>query len=212
MIRSMLQSHKQVKMLGEQFGHSKLWHSPKDVYIESNYKTPEEYVKKYVYKPSKAKAVGFNFMYGHFKNVFPGFYDYILNEKIRILHLIRRNFLDTVLSNELAKKTNRWMLEEFTDPIFISYEDCLKNFNEYQSSIDEVESRLCAAEKLVVYYEDLNHKRTQDTIQYFLGIDLEDMSTKTKKQRVKSQSEMLVNYSELKMKFKDTIFADHFLD
>lgn len=177
----------------------------KPLTLEDN---PAEYLAKYVYKeyPDDIKAVGFRLFYSHARNdEWKEAWEYLKSAHVKIIHLKRKNLLDRYLSYALALRSNVWISytienDAYNEPITLDPADCFKDLNRsllYQQQIDGFfENNL----KLEVTYEALHCNLVEENrkIQQFLGLEYQELSSKTIKQRIRKKTEIIANYNALK--------------
>jgi len=213
LLRNLLRHHGSVKMYGEVFGTPPPFITT-DHFICHDYDNPEDYLKEFVFSKKnlrKNRAVGFTFHYGH-KFRFPNFADWIKGSKVKIIHLIRRNFLDVILSNKLAKEHgSAWSNVIFTKPVSIDHYYLYTAMKTYEQEIQEYE-KILPKTRYLVYYSDLLTRDKQIELLKYLGLPTKRMFATIVKQRQKSQSEMLTNYWQLKKKFEGTKYYQFFED
>ncbi len=153
-------------------------------------------------------------------SVFDRFWDFIYQSKeFKIIHLVRLNKLDTLISLKRALITNEWVSYErpqVTDSIrlSISPEECLRFF-QYQEQQESYYDKLFDHHQLIkVTYENLVSERgiTIDKIFQFLEVQGEEVSTYMSKQNIDHPSDFLINYKFLQDQFKDTKYEVFFDD
>jgi len=160
------------------------------------------------------QAVGFSFLYHHMKQ-FPKFYDYLEDNNIKVIHLTRHNMLDVILSLKLVRAHGDiWGGFIYTKPVKLSYKYLLRRFAGLEKSIEN--ARQMIKEKGVdfieTHYDELKKKETHRKLMDFIEVDQFELVPNTMKQRIKSQSEMIINYNELKNKFRTTKYYKYFED
>jgi len=161
------------------------------------------------------KAVGFKLFYEHLtKNEWE---KYLSHKYLRIIHLTRKNRLKTIVSLDIAFKTNQWSLSAndknkqliekkilFNTSTLI---DRLEQIQEYETFIRD---RFKDRHTLEVVYEKLTTE-PEETFQYigaFLGVDDIDLGKITlTKQNPESLEQLIVNYDEVYELLKNTKYA-----
>jgi hypothetical protein len=216
-----LRDHPNVKIYGEIFNPSeeirKKWYQTEGLsryYKEGE--SGEQFLKSYIYKSyqSELRAVGFKMIYFYtledtrIKSV----WNYLIeNREIRIIQLKRRNYLDILVSQEVAFRTRNWILlsqEEKNIPTLDAFslapEYCEKFFDRLASKEKWIQEIFKEHPFIEVYYSDLCNK-FQDIVNQihdFLSVPRYKAFVHTKKQQKKLSNMQLENFSELKDYFK----------
>jgi LPS sulfotransferase NodH len=166
------------------------------------------------------KAVGFKLFYDHLSR---DEWEYFLShEYIRIIHLMRENRLRTIVSLDIAFKTDQWSAsvndkdKQLTEKRILldtsKLIDRLEQIQDYESFIrDSFKDRHI----LEVVYEKLTTK-PRETFQYigaYLDVDDIDLSKITIiRQNPESLEQLIVNYDDVYQVLKDTKFAEYLSD
>ncbi len=227
-LRSLLNSHPSVMVLGEifrnqntiDFDHPEFQTTKQIMKIyQSN---PEKFLEKIVFRriPAKYQALGFKLFYYHAReNPFSRIWQAIRDQKeIRILHIKRKNILRTHLSRENALKTGQWVntngQEAHLHSYRLDYDALLEDFIQTRQWEQQAGSFFSTHPMIEIIYEDLS-ENTQEQIQkiqHFLNLPKYPFHAQTHKQIQKPLSEIIENYEELKIKFKNTEWASFFED
>lgn len=134
---------------------------------------------------------------------------------IKVIHMKRRNKLNTFLSAKLAGRSGAW--NSHAGSYF--HESCIVNPGECERFFEEVEKQerwydelFQAGRMICVFYEDLCGDSTSWSrkIQEFLGVEYRDLSTALRKQNTLSIPERIDNYRELREAFRDTRWEGFF--
>ena len=150
-------------------------------------------------------------------------WDYVLESDVRVIHIIRHNLLDSLISKEIAERTNRWihLVEHGPDgapplpPFRLEAEDCHRYFDRITGW------RVWAGEMLegprtltLAYDQDLCgiYAQTISRAQRFLGLTLRSSAPGTHKQQALPPSLQLENYAELARYFSRTPYAEYFAE
>jgi LPS sulfotransferase NodH len=183
---------------------------------------PVGFLEKKVYQkyPRHIAAVGFKLFYYHARDEKWGIlWPYLQNSnKIKIIHLKRRNILETHLSRQRALVTDKWANisgeQEKQPAIPLKYEECLEDFVQTRAWESESDKLFSQHPLVDVYYEDLanNYHREMQKIQAFLDVDYEPVTPQTFKQATLPLSKSITNYLELKEKFTGTPWEEFFTD
>lgn len=156
-------------------------------------------------------SIGFKLMYGQ-AGEYPVLSDYIISRKLNIIHLIRRNIIDIIISKELAHKRDIYhSKKEVNNDISIKI-----NTKELISRIEWEENQVLKAKKrfsslkvpyLEIYYEDLlNEQRNFHKVLNFLKLKepYPELNSPLKRLNKQSYSESISNYNEVKEILKNT--------
>jgi LPS sulfotransferase NodH len=161
------------------------------------------------------KAVGFKLFYEHL--TMDEWEKFLSHKYLRIIHLTRKNRLKTIVSLDIAFKTNQWSLsandknKQLVEKRILlntsTLNDRLEQIQEYETFIrDGFKDRHI----LEVVYEKLTTE-PEETFQYigaFLGVDDIDLGKITlTKQNPESLEQLIVNYDEVYELLKNTKYA-----
>lgn len=227
-LRGLLNSHPKVLVLGEifrnkdtiDFDHPEYFCSEKILHIYQN--DPEKFLNTVVFRkiPAEYQALGFKLFYYHAaESPYSLIWDRLKElSDLHIIHIKRKNILRTHLSRENAVKTGQWVntngKETQTQSYRLDYESLKKDFVQTRQWEDEADNFFSAHPKIEVIYEELSHNTEQEVnkIQRFLNLPEHPVQAQTYKQIQKPLSEIIENYDELKLKFRDTEWAVFFDD
>jgi LPS sulfotransferase NodH len=148
---------------------------------------------------------------------------YLVGDKdLRVIHLYRRNLLESLLSLSLALITDQWHIPKGreperhpagTKPIDLPVKYC----EEYFHRIDKLRQR--AREKFhdhrileITYEEDLclSYQETYARVCNFIGVPKEEARVILMKQATHKPAEQINNYAELQKHFANTRYAQFF--
>lgn len=142
---------------------------------------------------------------------FQSVWDFLVADQyLAILHLKRRNALQTLISLKQAFKTDHWWnlrSEAPTSPaVHINPDECLRYFETIDALADEADRAFAAHPKLDVFYEDLAEKQepTLDHIFAFLRVPHAPAKTRMRKQNLAPAWETVDNYDQLREYFRDS--------
>ncbi len=200
-------------------------YAEEEIFDELNGRSVNDILNRiYSHMPKRIKAVGFKIFYYHpFDDNSGKIWNELSNMKeLYIIHLKRRNILRAITSKKVAYKTNLWANRKWWNKtlklenkqVSFTKEELNKGFIETQ----KWEKDYCEIFKnqkiLDVYYEDLvsNPEKTFGRISNFLGVHYLKSETTFKKQNPEKLSELIINYNELKMAFKNTEWSHFFED
>ena len=170
--------------------------------------------------PSRISAVGFKALYPHLGERWKPVETYLGNQRaFKIIHIKRKNILKSHLSLvRVEQRKGRWKNisgpEEDPPPICLDYDDCLEAFTDTRTWEKEYDNLFKSHTKIDILYEDLtyNYKGEMKRIQDFLGVDYEVVKPLTHKQSGQPLSRAILNYFELKERFKGTGWEEFFED
>ena len=120
-----------------------------------------------------------------------------------------------LVSTKLAKKTGVWQRLKTEDkikdePLRIKFEEALAYFEETEQQIRSFNKLTKNQDVQVVYYEQIqnNWKSVKRELQSFLGVKIKEKALK--KRTSANVRELIVNYPELKRRFKNTKWSKFF--
>lgn len=166
----------------------------------------------------KYKAVGFKIFYYHsHKGQNQKLWKRLLNDRsIKVIHITRRNMLNTLLSRYKAGVSDHWANTkgnaEKHMKFNIPYEEALKDFQWTKRLEQEYRIKLKDHKILEVVYEDLEKdaNKVMNEVQRFLGVDIQKLAPSTYKQRNHSIKDSIENYEELKKRFNGSKWESFF--
>lgn len=130
---------------------------------------------------------------------------------LMVVHLKRRNMLNTLISHKTAFQTNRWMRVKSREPspatiLHLDAAECQRYFETLEAFAERADTLFGAHRKIEVCYEDLaaDRQATMNGVFAFLDIPCEAVSTAMAKQIVTPASEVVANYGHLKESFRHT--------
>jgi LPS sulfotransferase NodH len=230
-LQSMLNSHRQIVTFGEIYQRfdAICWDYrgyrrdlPKSrLFAFQN--DPIGFLETHVFSkfPRHIAAVGFKLFYTHARHPQQKtLWSYLRDHQdIKIIHIKRRNVLRTYLSLETAKKMHKWRdvtgtaVKEQTS-IALDYEGCLAKFIDTKKQELKYDLFFDDHEKIEIFYEELapGYQREMRHIQQFLGVEHQDVSPATHKQARLPLSDAILNYDELKARFRGTSWEVFFED
>jgi LPS sulfotransferase NodH len=227
-LRGLLNAHSQVITYSEMFKNNKAieWGFPgyndAKATLALFQNDPVEFLKKKVFTkyPHKTAAVGFKLFYYHAKDSqWSGLWSFLKEDTgIKIIHLKRRNILETHLSRQRALLTDNWAnisgKRQQQPAIPLDYAECLKDFNQTRDWEREYDLYFSKHPMLEVFYEDLSQRYQTEIqrVQEFLGLCFEPVAPITFKQGILPLSKSITNYTELKEKFSGSAWEEFFTD
>ena len=136
---------------------------------------------------------------------------------LSVVHLKRRNMLNTLISHKTAFQTNRWMRVKSRDPeppmiLHLDAGECQRYFEKLEDLAEKAEALFLTHRKIDVHYEDLVADRQHQLkrIFTFLDVPFEPVSTIMAKQIVAPAYEVVANYGQLKESFQHTRWSGFF--
>jgi len=144
-------------------------------------------------------------------------WDFLISDRsLSVIHLTRRNILNTLISHKTAFMTNQWMSvkgdRQAKTPLHLDPEECRRYFDKIQTLAQEADAAFAAHRKIELVYEDLVAAREPQLRSIFAFLDIPCMSVSTimKKQIRAPAHEIVENYSQLKESFRHTEWNSFF--
>ena len=166
-----------------------------------------------LYAPRPATdAVGMKLMYSQLKER-PWLLAYMVLRRVRVVHLVRTNLLDVILSGETAKARNQYhaLASDKVAPSAVSLpvEQLLSDLESLQQSVDRIRRllRLLPVPSVEVSYEEL----TRDEAAFrpvfsLLGVEPRSLSSRFVKLNRAPKTELIANYAEVERMLRGTRF------
>lgn len=207
-LASLLRSHPDVMCFGEVFGRkhevrkSSLFGEDLPVSEEkdSAIKYLESQLVSHAVRNNK-KVIGFKLNHNDCVEIenWKSLWNYLVEEKWKVIHLQRKNLLDRALSEKLAIKDWNWNLKIYDSGVRITFDELEYYHNRSVERKNQIYKKFAKNEMLDVFYEELNEKTksTCATVQSFLNIDTKTLSSTMKKQRIGGQATFIINYRHL---------------
>ncbi len=177
---------------------------------------PVEFLDSYVFKnySKPFKAIGFKYFYEHDKhlknkNELVNYFE--ANSNIKFVHLKRDNLLGALFSYKRALAQQQWTIADPDFKTIISIQECSDYFQNILSNQKRFDT-LFPERTLQVKYDNLINEaeQTLKTVQQFIGVEVMNLTTETKKNKEIKLSEFIINYYELKTHFKNTDYQKYF--
>lgn len=225
---TMLNSHPQIKECGELFFRSR---KPKltDPNFQSFFEFQQEhlsefrpqlvfeYLKKLDQYTNEYDAIGFKLMYGQIIRR-PEVLIKLFTDKYKIIHLIRDNYLDVILSTQLAREYRLFhsQVEVEVGKVTLEPSWLLKSLHKQDLKVKAAKLLLTALPNpvLEITYNQLyqNTDGTLAEILSFLQIPERNqefvLESKLRKINKKNHREVIANFSDVKAALATTKFAD----
>ena len=171
--------------------------------------------KLYRKQEKRIRNVGFKLFYYHLtENEWKKFLSY---KDISIIHLTRRNHLRTLVSLEIAFKTNRWTsgnskLSLESRIVYLDPDKLLKDIEKIIKYENITRDRFRDRKMMEVVYEDVVKDPINQFTQIgnFLGItDIDHQKIHIRKQNPEVLKNLIGNFDEVSYSLKNTRFAEY---
>ena len=162
------------------------------------------------------KAVGFKLFYYHLTE--SEWEKFLCHEEFKVIHLTRRNRLRTILSLEIAMKTDQWKIRTGSKirpvdkRVELDTTDLVERIETIRRMEIDSRERFKNRQVLEVIYEDLTADPVKgfQQIGTFLGLtDLNPGKNILTKQNPESLKDLIVNYDEVAQTLYGTSFEDY---
>jgi hypothetical protein len=155
---------------------------------------------------------GFKILYHQASRNSDSVWNYLRDyQGLKVIHVIRRNYLRNIISLYVAHASGVWQNQNFpkADLRFEISANVLGNFFEYMDFIIEHFASLFSnKEMLTIEYDEIeNWNQLIKKIQVFLGVTPMELRPKCQKIMTYNCFEHLSNYYDLQTKFSDTKWA-----
>lgn len=177
-------------------------------YLRSNKNTPKDYIEGVIYKKYPETNTIYKLMYNQIE-YHRGLMEYIKQNNIPMIHVIRQNLVKQVISGITAARTTH-------EPISILPKDLLRAVDEAQRLNIHWSNMLHKHIKLTLYYEGLFGETVDDrtylnedvnkAICEFFGVENIPLYATTKKKNKDDLSVYLPNLDDIKKTLKGTEF------
>lgn len=142
---------------------------------------------------------------------------YLMRQKsFKVVHLKRRNILDTLVSTKRAFSEDTWIQETYSqDSIQLSVSECEAFFSQTVAAQDYYTNLFSRCSTYDLYYEDIidNPEGSLSKLQDFLGVAQEsNLYTTIQKQSKGHRKSTIENYDSLKKHFADSKWAIFFTE
>ena len=173
-------------------------------------------------RPKAIKEAGFKLFYNHPYEDDQTIWDIIENDKsIKIIHLVRENYLRSHLSEKIGEKTKKWTesiykpdnLNTDDKKVNLNFETCLEVFERTFNQEARTREKFKDHDFIEVSYEQLldNEKKHLYKIFEFLGVSNLEIKVANKRQNPEKISNLISNYPEIHEKLSATRWST-FLD
>jgi LPS sulfotransferase NodH len=140
----------------------------------------------------------------------------IADQRLAVIHLKRRNILNTLISHKTAVMTGQWWRvgrEKLKTPsVHLETDECRQYFETIDGLIEKSDAAFAGHAKLEVVYETLVERREEVVRDLFdfVGVPWHPVSTRMMKQAPVRAAERVDNYAELKSALRDTKWSPFF--
>jgi LPS sulfotransferase NodH len=148
---------------------------------------------------------------------FKGAWDFLVTDRsLAVIHLRRRNRLDSLISLKTAYLTRRWWSLKSSSAtlpaIHVDPDECRRYFDKLETFAEHADAAFEGHERLDVTYEALHERREQVLLKIFefLKVPYQPVSTRMEKQSTVPASERIDNYAELKRCFEHSKWSVFF--
>ena len=161
------------------------------------------------------EAAGFKLMYSQLTRVTRPLVPALRLKRVRIIHLMRRNALDVVLSKEAGEARRGVLHARSGEPveavrIRLRTEDLLERMNAHDREIEAARAkfrRLGLPYQEAVYEELVRDEARYASLFRFLGVEPEPVSSSLQKVNPTTHEELIENYGEVRDALEGTQFA-----
>ena len=224
---SLLDSHSDIKHWSEIFGEWKI--RQEDLKAEIINQGPIAYIIDCFDNASGKAALGMKMLYYQFGKDYESEWgiaglsdvlDFFLSDNnLKIIHLKRQNRLKTLVSMQVAGKSQQYALHNEADRIEdiqveLTLADCIREFNLIGQWEREFDYTFRHHNSLDIYYEDLVSDTTRVCIDLldFLQVPQQTLQCNLLQQNTRPLYDTVKNYGYLKDQFAGTAWSSYFED
>jgi len=158
------------------------------------------------------EAIGLKLMYSQVKR-YPWLLAYMVLRRVRVLHLVRTNLLDVVVSQETARARRQY--HAYTSAavdhsaVDLRTDQLVSQLQSLQRSVDAIRLllRLLPAPSLEISYEDLSSgDDALDDAFEFLGVAPQSVTSRFAKLNRGPKQTLIANYSDVERALRETPF------
>jgi LPS sulfotransferase NodH len=171
-----------------------------------------KYLEEFYAPRPQTEAVGLKLMYSQLKER-PWLLAYVVLRRVRVIHLVRTNLLDVILSGETAKARRQYhaLVSDAVAPSAVSLptERLVPELENLQRSVDRIRQllRLLPAPSVEVSYERL----TRDEAAFrpvfsLLGVEPHSLGSRFAKLNRAPKADLIANYPEVERALTGTRF------
>jgi LPS sulfotransferase NodH len=192
-----------------------------EIFADHNRRVGQDFDKVFstVFQPESraTNVVGFKVFYNHLTE--DEWQKFLSCKDLKIIHLIRRNRLRTVISLEIAFKTGQWTKSgngnsgEFREKcLILNPSKLLKRLEQIEKGESTARMRFHDRQVLEVVYEELiqSPKLIFESIGAYLGVEGIDPSRiRLKRQNPEPLQQLIINYDEIEATLQNTRYAKY---
>lgn len=228
---SQLGQHPNIRDFGEVFSKKQVVGCPKGMtkeeYLERKSSDPIGLLKTSIFPRDKVNANApvhiIKLQYQNIRRDTDGElkeFLHALQDDLFVIHLVRRNAFDRLVSKINAQKTEKYFVGKKKekpmepDPYLITYKEAERGMRRYLREIESMASLIDPfARKYTLYYEDLVADRQGEFQKLFEFLELEPVKPKVKSVKQSLPARFQVrNYAILRKRFADSPYAGFFED
>ena len=201
----LLRHHSALCVYGEVFNPNRIFtlpmlgssDSPKILAVRDLF--PARFAREYVFRgyEHEVRAVGLKIFYSDLERVGMGrLWNYLkADSALRVIHLFRRNLLQALVSDKIARETGHWRSHRSETTITLTQREYFKKALEFSKKYSD---RLRAHKVLEIHYEDLLADVGEATTQAldFLQVTRVELESGIGKQEHRPISQSIANYTE----------------
>jgi LPS sulfotransferase NodH len=193
-----------------------------EIFADHNHKVGQDFDKilstVFLYESKSIQVVGFKVFYNHLTE--EEWHKLLAYKDLKVIHLIRRNRLRTVVSLEIAFKTGQWTNSGNSrgpreKHVTLDRSKLMKRLEKIEEGEYAARARFKDRQILEIAYEDLvqNPKPSFAVVGAYLGINsIDPDKIRLKKQNPESLRQLIQNYDEVEAVLKNTRFAEYLND
>jgi LPS sulfotransferase NodH len=192
-----------------------------EIFADHNRRVGEDFDRVFstVFQPESqsTKIVGFKVFYNHLTE--DEWQKFLACRDLKIIHLIRRNRLRTVISLEIAFKTGQWTKSgkgnsgEFKEKrLKLNPSKLIKRLEQIQEGETTARIRFRDRQVLEVVYEELvqSPQSVFESVSAYLGVDgIDPNKIRLKRQNPETLRQLIINYDEIEAALRNTRFAEY---
>src|SRR6266508_3499674 len=163
------------------------------------------------------KMVGFKVFYNHITQ--DEWQKFLTCKDLKIIHLIRRNRLRTVISLEIAFKTGQWTQsgkgnsgEIKVKRLMLDPSKLIKRLEQIEEGEATARSRFRDRQVLEVVYEELvrSPKSVFESVGAYLGVEgIDPGRIRLRRQNPETLQQLIINYEEVEAALRNTRFEEY---
>ena len=192
-----------------------------EIFADHNRQIGKEFDRIFstVFQPeSKAtEAVGFKVFYNHLTD--DEWQKFLACKDLKIIHVIRRNRLRTVISLEIAFKTGQWTQSNKANPSEIKVKRLMMDPSKLIRRLEQIEegeatarARFQDRQILEVIYEELIKSPTSvfESVGIYLGVNgIDPGQIRLRRQNPETLQQLIINYEEVAAALRNSRFEEY---